>query len=86
MPASTRDPRRAAAHLLAVAVESARTIRQDPTTNLEAAQRPYRLRYLADEDQVSDVFVTRSKRPRRRELEPGTSTVKTHPLSGRLRA
>jgi hypothetical protein len=57
MPASTRDPRRAAAHLLAVAVESARTIRQDPTTNLEAAQRPYRLRYLADEDQVSDVLL-----------------------------
>jgi hypothetical protein len=38
----SNSPRsRAAAHLLAVAVESARTVRQDPTTHLEAAQRPY---------------------------------------------
>ena len=29
-----------AAHLLAVGVESARTVRQDPTTDLEAARRP----------------------------------------------
>jgi hypothetical protein len=38
---STRDLEPAAAHLLAVAVESARTVRQDPTTRLEAARRSY---------------------------------------------
>ena len=36
----TRDPRRAAAHPVAVGGESARTARQDPTTDLEAAWRP----------------------------------------------
>jgi len=37
----TRDPRHAAAHLLGAAVEPARTVRQGPTTRLEAARRSY---------------------------------------------
>src|SRR5262245_5852538 len=36
----TRDPRRAVAHRVAVVRESARTARQDPTTNRRAARRP----------------------------------------------
>ena len=49
----TRDPKRAAADPVAAVGESARTVRQDPTANLEAARRPglFTLPFT-DEDQV----------------------------------
>src|SRR5262249_20577277 len=36
----TRDPKRGAAHHVAVVEESAGTVRSSPTTDLEAARRP----------------------------------------------
>src|SRR5262249_13335522 len=40
-PSGTRDPKRVVGHLVAGVEESARRVRQDPTTDLEATPRPY---------------------------------------------
>ena len=40
-PSGTRDPKRVVGHLVAAVQESARRVRQDSTTDLEATPRPY---------------------------------------------
>jgi hypothetical protein len=40
-PSGTRDPKRVVGHLVAVVEESARRVRQDPTTDPEVTPRPY---------------------------------------------
>jgi hypothetical protein len=56
---SMRDPTRAVGHPAAVAAESARTVRQDPTTDLESAARPYSVHATSSTGSGFGGFVTR---------------------------
>jgi hypothetical protein len=58
MPVRQRDPKRVVSHLVAVVEESARRVRQDPTTDLESnAAAICRSRYFADQNQVREVLL-----------------------------
>ena len=58
MPLRQRDPKRVVSHLVAVVEESARRVRQDPTTDLESnAAAICRSRYFADQNQVREVLL-----------------------------
>jgi hypothetical protein len=77
----TRDPRRAAVRLLADGVELARTVRQDPTTHLEAVRRPYPLTLPRRQDQVSDVLLHALRTRSTRRRTAGASSSSADPTS-----